>query len=149
MPKSGWHKETKDAAYVALAVAVSLVLLFRFWLRLSLPITAVFAIFGGLLLYEFYGRRRRTISRFFAISTPKAQKKVRKILQEKNIPFTLSKDRFLLTDNNIVLRVTHFHTTRSGKKGTFISLRPFGKASLPLLYSLQEKIDDAFADKAL
>ena len=149
MRRNGWHVANRDAQNVALFLGVALAFVLRFWLKVPLLMTAVFAVFLGLLVYELYGRRRRVVSRFFSIAMPEAQTAVTEMLQSKGIPFKQQGDRFILTEDDLIVRVTRFRTTRSGKKGTYVSLQPLSEASWPLLESLQNKIDDAFPGQGL
>ena len=81
MRQSGWHSANRDAVNIALFLTVAVAFLFRFWLRLPLLMTAVLAVFVGLLVYELYGRRRRVISRFFATPVAEAQETVQTMLE--------------------------------------------------------------------
>jgi hypothetical protein len=97
----------------------------------------------GRLVKLFYVRREAAIE---VIEGVLHQKGVP--FQEINRPFKWNTIKVYQLDNDLTVHLRSYHD-RYNNRGVMVEVGPISKVNRPLVQSLQEKIDDAFAPRGL
>ena len=120
-----------------------------FWLfRFRLFLGIVVFLFVFLLVYDRTRPHHKTMVKIFYASLADAHQVVRNVLDEKGLPYKMyGNDRFLI-DDEVEVRVSKFQTN-GGLAGTAVSLTPKTPESQQLIFSLRQKLDEAFRPRGL
>ena len=126
---------------------------FAILFALSVALNNVWAgIIGGLavitLIYLAYKPfSRAAVYKFFLTTWPVAMQIVEDVLQAKGVPYKRIGENFTVDD--ITIRVKTGIYGKNGPKGIYIQIGPYQGKNVPLIQSLREKLDAAFAPRGL
>jgi hypothetical protein len=119
-------------------------------LLLGVPGGLMFAIFAS-----WYQRSRNRLVKVFYVRHEASVRIVKNVLTQKGMPFKrvapsityLPSGAIFALEDNLTINVDSYYY--QGIRGSMILLGPVTDDNWPLVQSLQEKIDDAFAPKGL
>ncbi len=116
-----------------------------------------FRLFVGVIVFLFvfflvYDRTRphhRTMAKIFQTSLTDSHQVVQNVLDEKGLPYKMyGSDRFLI-ESEVEIKLSKFRAREGLIEGTTISLTPKTPESQQLIFSLRQKLDDAFRPRGL
>jgi hypothetical protein len=121
-----------------------------FWLfRFRLFLGIVVFLFVFLLVYDRTRPHHKTMVKIFYASLADAHQVVQNVLDEKGLPYKMyGNDRFLV-EHEVEIKVSKFRTAHGEIEGTAVSLTPKTVESQQLIFSLRQKLDDAFRPRGL
>ncbi|GJM42396.1 MAG: hypothetical protein DHS20C20_26780 [Ardenticatenaceae bacterium] len=117
------------------------------YLRFPFLLVVVVFLFVVLLVYDRAAVSRNRTAKTYSVSLDDARQVVLNVLNEKGIPFTESGDYFFMIENEVEIRLLPSSTR--GVVGTAVSLTPKSPESQQLIFSLRQKLDEAFRPRGL
>lgn len=120
-----------------------------FWLfRFRLFLGIVVFLFVFLLVYDRTRPHHKTMVKIFYASLADTRQVVQNVLDEKGLPYKVyGNDRFLIEDE-VEVKVSKFRTN-GGLAGTAVYLTPKAPESYQLIFSLRQRLDEAFRPRGL
>ena len=144
-----WQTREKDMFSVAIAAGifagVAALWLFRMHFLLAVFIFFIVALF----VFDRTRPHHKTMVKIFHASLADSHQVVQNVLDEKGLPYKMyGNDRFLI-EHEVEIKVSKFHTAHGEIKGTAVSLTPKTPESQQLIFSLRQKLDEAFRPRGL
>ena len=118
--------------------------LFRF--RVVLGLVVFFVVF--FLVYDRTRAHHKTMVKMFYATLADAQQVVQNVLDEKGLPYKMIGDGHFFIGDEVEIKVSKFRTN-GGLEGTAVSLTPKNPESQQIIFSLRQKLDDAFRPRGL
>jgi len=120
-----------------------------FWLfRFRLFLGIVVFLFVFLLVYDRTRPHHKTMVKIFFSSLDDARQVVQNVLDEKGLPYKMYGEDHFLIEDEVEVKVSKFRAN-GGVVGTAVSLKPQNSESQQLIFSLRQKLDDAFRPRGL
>ncbi len=143
-----WRTRETDllltAIFLGFMAGVMAFWLFRF--RLIVGVFVFLVVF--FVVFDRTRPHHKTMVKIFAVSQSDARQVVKNVLNEKGLPYKIySKGRFVIEDE-VEVQVSQFQS-REGMRGTAVSLTPKTPESQQLIFSLRQKLDEAFRPRGL
>ncbi len=144
------HWRTRETDLFLAAIVLGLLAggmafwLFRF--RLFLGIVVFLIVF--ILVYDRTRPHHKTMVKIFYASLADTHQVVQNVLDEKGLPYKMFGDDRFLVEDEVEVRVSKFRTN-GGLTGTAVSLKPQNPESQQIIFSLRQKLDDAFRPRGL
>ncbi|MAT95907.1 MAG: hypothetical protein CL608_01970 [Anaerolineaceae bacterium] len=143
-----WQTRENDMFSVAVTAGLFAggAALFLFRVHFLLAVLIFFIV--ALLVFDRTRLHHKTMVKIFHVSLVEAHQVVQNVLDEKGLPYKMyGNDRFLI-DKEIEVKVSKFQTS-GGLAGTAVSLIPKTHESQQLIFSLRQKLDEAFRPRGL
>lgn len=143
-----WQTREKDMFSTAIATGIfaggAALWLFRVHFLLAVLIFFIVVLF----VFDRTRPHHKTMVKIFAVSLADSHQVVQNVLDEKGLPYKMyGNDRFLIGDE-VEIRVSKFQTN-GGLAGTAVSLTPKTPESQQLIFSLRQKLNEAFRPRGL
>lgn len=144
------HWRTRETDLFLLSIALGFLAgVLAFWLfryRLFLGIVVFLVVF--LFVYDRTRPHHRTMVKTFYASPADARQVVQNVLDEKGLPYKMYDDHRFIIEDEVEVTVSKFQAN-GGAVGTAVSLIPKTPESQQLIFSLRQKLDEAFRPRGL
>jgi hypothetical protein len=144
------HWQTRESDMFSASITLGLLAgAMAYWLsNFRLFIGVIVFLFVFFLVYDRTRPHHRTMVKIFHTTLTDSHQVVQNVLDEKGLPYKMyGNDRFLIEDE-VEVRVSKFRTN-GGLEGTAVSLTPKTPESQQLIFSLRQKLDEAFRPRGL
>jgi hypothetical protein len=144
-----WQAREKDMFTTAIVAGIFAGGITYVLLRLHFFLAVLVFFFVFLLVYDRTRPHHKTMVKIFYASLADAHQVVQNVLDEKGLPYKMyGNDRFLV-EHEVEIKVSKFRTAHGEIEGTAVSLTPKTVESQQLIFSLRQKLDDAFRPRGL
>jgi hypothetical protein len=143
-----WQTREKDmfSAAIAAGIFAGVAALWLFRMHFLLAVFIFFIV--SLFVFDRTRPHHKTMVKIFHVSLTDSHQVVQNVLDEKGLPYKMyGNDRFLI-DDEVEVKVSKFQTN-DGLSGTAVSLTPKTPESQQLIFSLRQKLDEAFRPRGL
>jgi hypothetical protein len=149
MMTNNWRTRENDmfAASIALGLLAGAMIYWLLGLRLILGIVVFLFVF--LLVYDRTRPYHKTMVKVFPASLADSRQVVKNVLDEKGLPYKIYDKGCFLIEDELEIRIGKFRSRHGEMEGTAISLTPKSLESQQLIFSLRQKLDDAFRPRGL
>ncbi|GJM42651.1 MAG: hypothetical protein DHS20C20_29330 [Ardenticatenaceae bacterium] len=121
-----------------------------YWLfRFNLFLGIVVFLFVFLLVYDRTRPHHKTMVKMFPASLADSRQVVKNILDEKGLPYKIYAEGRFLIEDEVEIQIGKFRTRHGEIEGTAVYLTPKSPESQQLIFSLRQKLDEAFRPRGL
>jgi len=143
---NGWQRDEDNKSWlISVVIAATFVIIFYRFMRLSPALLLLTFIVLTLIVYQFIGFRPRKLIKFFPTTFSQAENLIMGMLDEKGLPYDVSHGRYYLIGSNLRLEVENYR--HKGLEGILVRFVPYDGTNMPMIISLSQRLDEAFAVK--
>lgn len=148
--RADWRNQEFELILIAIAVGLGAAFLVIRFLHQSFIWGFITFIIVFFLIVDRVSAQRKAMEKTYQASLTDSVQVVQNILDEKGIPYRKSgSERFLLNKDGVEITLKHMQRRFGGDPYTILRLIPHNADSWPLIFSLREKLDDAFRPRGL
>ncbi|MBK7897455.1 MAG: hypothetical protein WAS33_01500 [Candidatus Promineifilaceae bacterium] len=145
-----WQNREFNLILLALAAGAGAAFIAVRFLRLNFMLGIVIFLIVFFLIFDKTSAQNKSLVKVYQASLNDSILVVQNVLAEKGIPYRKSgADRFLLERDGVEISLKHVQRRYGGDPRTVLKLIPHNAESWPLIFSLRDKLDDAFRPRGL
>ena len=146
---NNWRTRENDMFMLSIALAVFAGGLAYWLFRFHLFLGIVVFLFVFFFVYDRTRPYHKTMMKVFPASLIDSRQVVKNVLEAKGLPYKIhAKGRFVIEDE-LEIQIGKFRSRYGEMEGTAISLTPKTSDSQQLIFSLRQKLDEAFRPRGL
>ncbi|MCA9901809.1 MAG: hypothetical protein H6654_02375 [Ardenticatenaceae bacterium] len=148
--KNDWQNREFNLILLALVVGAGAAFVAVRFLRLNFMLGIVIFMIVFFLIFDRVSAQHKALVKLYQASLNDSILVVQNVLTEKGIPYRKSgADRFLLERDGIEISLKHVQRRYGGDPCTVLKLIPHDTDSWHLIFSLRDKLDDAFRPRGM
>lgn len=146
---NNWRTRESDmfAASIALGLLAGGMTYWLLGFRLFLGIVVFVIVFLG--VYDRTRPYHKMMVKVFPATLDDSRQVVKNVLEAKGLPYKIYAEGRFLLENELEIRMGKFRSRYGEMEGTIISLTPKSLESQQLIFSLRQKLDEAFRPRGL
>ena len=145
-----WQNREFNLILLALGAGFSAAFIAIRFLRLNFLLGIIIFLIVFFLIFDRSSAQDKALVKLYQASLSDSIQVVQNVLDEKGIPYRKSGSaRFLLEKDGIEISLKHVQRRNSGDPRTILKLIPQDVDSWPIIFSLRDKLDDAFRPRGL
>ena len=147
---TGWQNREFQLIFLAIVVGLGAAFIAVRFLRLNFLFGIVVFFFVFFLIFDRASVQQKALVKTYQASISDSTLVVQNILDMKGIPYRKSgSSSFLLEKDGVEISLKHVSGTYGGDPGTVLTLIPHDPDSWQLIFSLRQKLDEAFRPRGL
>ena len=147
---NNWRNREFELIFLALACGLGAAFFAFVFFRLSFLLGILVFLIVFLLIFDCASGHRKSLEKMYQASISDSIQVLQNVLDKKGIPYQKGgSDRFVLKEEGIEIQLKHLTRYYGGDPRTIITLIPHDADSWELIFSLRDKLDEAFRPRGM